>query len=119
MLPENAVVELGMVHENIGYTYLQAENALDAAIEHYNQAVKFKKQAGDNYGAAKSNFNLAVALFMLAQFEHGGQYAREALRGFESLGKEAEWDVQKTRSLIARFSNDLAFKEKNDYNIVS
>ncbi len=108
-LPENAMAELGMVHENIGYAYLQTENALDIAVGHYNQAVKFKKQVGDNYGAAKSNFNLAVALFMLAQFEPGRHFAREALGGFESLGKEAEWDVQKTRGLLARFSNPLAF----------
>jgi hypothetical protein len=105
LLPEDAAAELGNVHETIGYLYLQAENMLDAALEHYDLAIKYKEQVQDIYGAARARFNVAVALFLLARFEKGHQYALEALRGFEALGAEGEGEAQKIRGLIAKFTN--------------
>jgi hypothetical protein len=105
LLPEEAHGELGFIHETIGHLYFQSANAVDTALEHYDQAIHHKEQAQDGYGAAKASFNAAVALFLLTRFELGRGYALRALSGFEALGATGAEDVQKTRGLLAKFTS--------------
>jgi hypothetical protein len=105
LFPEEAHADLGFIHETIGYLYIQAANAVDTALKHYDQAIHCKELAQDGYGAAKASFNAAVPLFLLTRFELGHRYALRALKGFEALGSAGARDVQKTRGLIAKFTS--------------
>ena len=89
--------------EMLGYLYLQSEGMTVEAIARYDQAIALFEASADLPAAQRARFNLAVALFLLAQFEPARAYTLAALRGFEALGPAYSQDVQKARRLLARF----------------
>ena len=55
---------------------------------------------GNLYGAAQTRFNVAVALAQVGRLEDALDYARAALRNFESFGDRAAEMIERTRGLV-------------------
>ena len=102
MFPSNAVNDLAVTHNQLGNIYSDVGD-LDRALSHYRESIRYKEAASNLYGAAKTRFNVAVALIAVAgHFADALEYAYAALRNFETYGEgAAEW-IQRTQRLIAR-----------------
>jgi tetratricopeptide (TPR) repeat protein len=99
LLPEDAVGDLAVVHNQLGQAYREAGD-LDRALPHYQKAIRYREAQGNLFGAAETRFNVALALASAGLFADALAYAEEALRGFASYGERAGADVAKTRRLI-------------------
>jgi tetratricopeptide (TPR) repeat protein len=111
MIPEDTVNELAVVHNQLGNIY-DAGGDLDRALGHYREAIRYEEMQGDVYGAGQTRFNVAVALADARRFGDALEYAKAALRNFESYGPRAAADIQKGRGLIAKIKKDLAEQGK-------
>lgn len=103
LLSESEAAERGGLHEMIGYLYLQSQGMLEPAIEQYDEAIGVKRQVGDVAGASRAQFHLAVALFLISQFEKSRAYGEAALAGFEAMGLEGLGEAAKVRRFLEKF----------------
>jgi tetratricopeptide (TPR) repeat protein len=103
LLPEDQLSELGSLQETIGLLYLQSEGMLETAVDFYDQAIETRQQASDLPGAARAGYNLAVALFLLNDFERSRTYAQAALQVYEGLASESVIEAQKVHGFLSRF----------------
>jgi tetratricopeptide (TPR) repeat protein len=69
---------------------------------HYREAIRYCEEAGDFYHAAQACYNVALAFAQSGRFADALEYARAALRHFETYGDDAAQDVEETRQLITR-----------------
>jgi tetratricopeptide (TPR) repeat protein len=99
LLPEDAVDDLAVTHNQLGNVYHEAGD-LDSALPHYQKAIRYREAQGNLFGAARARFNVALALASVGRFADALAYAEEALRGFASYGERAGDKVAKTRGLI-------------------
>jgi tetratricopeptide (TPR) repeat protein len=99
LTPENAINYLAVVHGQLGNIYGDAGD-LDQALAHYRQSIRYKESAGDLYGAAQIQYNVAVTLKRRGRFPDAKEYALAALRNFQTYGEAAKDEVLKTRKLI-------------------
>ncbi|MEM8932688.1 MAG: tetratricopeptide repeat protein [Acidobacteriota bacterium] len=84
--------QLGLIYSSAGHT--------DRAVAHYRESIRYHEAQGDVYGASQARFNVAVTLAQAGRLHDALEYARAALRGFESFGeREADW-IQRTRQVI-------------------
>jgi len=91
LTPPDAVDDLAVTHNQLGLIYADAGD-LDRALHHYREAVRYTEAAGNLYQAAKIRFNVAVALAQSDRLVDAMDYARAALRGFQTLGDSATAD---------------------------
>jgi tetratricopeptide (TPR) repeat protein len=103
LLPEGELKEQGGLYETIGLLYLQSEGMLETARDFYDQAIEANRQAGNSAGAARASYNLAVALFLLNDFERSRAYAETALQIYDSLAPDGVIEAHKVRGFLARF----------------
>ena len=75
---------------------------LERALQHYQESIRHAESASEFYGAAQTRFNVALALFYVSRFDDAREYARTALRNFQTFGASAKDDVLKTLDLIAK-----------------
>lgn len=106
LLPEGELSEQGSLQETIGLLYLQSEGMLETAVNFYEQAMESKQQASDLPGAARTGYNLAVALFLLNEFERSRTYAQAALQIYEGLAADGAIEAQKVRGFLGRFPGE-------------
>jgi tetratricopeptide (TPR) repeat protein len=99
-LPDDAITDLAVGHNQLGVMYAQG-GAIDAALHHWQQSIRYKEQAGDRYGAGQSRFNVAVVLDQAGRTDDALLYAHAALRDFASYGSGAATEVEDTQQLIA------------------
>ncbi|NJL28228.1 MAG: tetratricopeptide repeat protein [Thermoanaerobaculia bacterium] len=97
--PADAVDELAVAHNQLGEIYRTAADT-DRAVVHYRDAIRYREKQGNVYGASNTRFNVALALAQAGRLQDALEYARAALRGFESYGESAAGDIQKTRQVI-------------------
>jgi tetratricopeptide (TPR) repeat protein len=100
LTPESAVSDLAVMHNQLGVIY-DATGDLEQALAHYRQSIRCKESAGDLYGAARTQRNVARALARGGRFPDAKEYALAALRNFQTYGEGAKNDVLETRELIA------------------
>ena len=100
LIPEDAIADLGAIHDLLGYTYTRADD-VDQALEHYQKSIRYLEAAGEAHRAAFARCNVAATLGLQGCFADAKEYALAALRGFDSFGGGAKDDVAKTRELIA------------------
>jgi tetratricopeptide (TPR) repeat protein len=100
LAPENAIDVLAVVHHQLGAIY-HAAGDLDQALAHYRHSIRYSESAGDLYGAAQTQRNVARALLLRGRFPDAKEYALAALRNFQTYGEGAKDDVLDTRELIA------------------
>jgi tetratricopeptide (TPR) repeat protein len=100
LTPENAIDHLAAMHHQLGNIY-DAAGDLDEAMAHYRQSISYSESAGDLYGAAQTQRNVALALVQRGRFPDAKEYALAALRNYQTYGEGAKDDVLKTLELIA------------------
>ena len=105
-LPEDAVDELAVAHGSLGIIYSDAVDQ-STALAHFSRAIRYREIQGDAHSASLTRRNIAVTLVGAGRLEDALEYARTALRGFESYGDSAADDIQKTRHLIEIISRQL------------
>ena len=91
---------LGSLYTDVG----QVDQALDC----YRKSVGYRLAADDQWGAAETRYNAAVALRRADRNRDALRWAEAALRDFEGLGPAATEDVGRTSSLIADIKEDIA-----------
>jgi tetratricopeptide (TPR) repeat protein len=99
MLPEQAVTDRGVTHNQLGLIFSEIGN-IDLAFDHYRQSIRYREQAGDTFGAGQTRFNVALVLLRAGRLADARSYAMAALANFESFGNRAADDIQKTQRLI-------------------
>ena len=107
LLPENAVNDLAVTHNQLGAIHGDAGD-IDRALSHYRKTIGFDESAGNRYGAGQTRFNVALALADSGRLADAREYARAALRDFEPYGAGAAADVEKANRLIAEIEQRMA-----------
>lgn len=98
--PNSDVTGRSVIHAQLGEIYARVGD-LDRALPHYQEAVHYEEQKANVYGAAKIRFNVSAELWRAKRFADALEYARAALRSFETFGARAAKDIERTRTLIA------------------
>jgi tetratricopeptide (TPR) repeat protein len=105
LTPVDAVGQLAIIHNSLG-AVLNDARELDRALPHYRESIRYYEAAGNPYGAAKTRYNVALALLQANRFADAMEYAKAALRNFQTFGAGAADWVQKTLNLIAEIDKD-------------
>ncbi|MEM9294120.1 MAG: tetratricopeptide repeat protein [Acidobacteriota bacterium] len=105
-IPADVVDDLATIHNQLGNVYHTAVKT-DRAVEHYREAIRYREAQGNVYGASQTRFNVALALAQAGRPHDGLEYARAALRGFESFGERAADKIQQTRQLTEAIEKKL------------
>jgi tetratricopeptide (TPR) repeat protein len=100
MFPANAPDRLAVTYNALGTIYGDVGD-FDRALPHYREAIRFFDMMGDLYRAAGTRFNVALALMQVGRLSDAAEYARAALRNFETYGQAAAADIQNTQQLLA------------------
>jgi len=104
--PENAVNNLAVTHNQLGNIYDDAGD-LDRALPHYRDAIRYAESGNNLYEAARTRLNVAVALMNAGRLSDAVEYARAALRNFETYGQAAAAEIQKTQQLLAKIEQAM------------
>lgn len=96
LLPEDAVNDRAVTENQLGAIYADAGD-LDRALPHYRECIRLDESAGNPFGAAQTRFNVAVCLARAGRFAD----ARAALRNYETFGRRAAAEIEKTKGLLA------------------
>ena len=104
--PADAVADLAVTHNQLGNVYFSAGDP-DRAVAHYREAIRYRETQGNVYSASLTRRNVALALAQAGRPHDALEYARAALRGFESFEERAAADAQKTRQVIERIEKEL------------
>ena len=86
MLPEDAYMDLGIVHNQLGAAYRFSRDELDRALYHFRQACKQFALVERVADCASSRANAALVLAMMLRPEEAVAAAAEALEEFRSVG---------------------------------
>ncbi|MHC4620438.1 MAG: tetratricopeptide repeat protein [Planctomycetota bacterium] len=111
MLPADAVDGLAVVQMQLGNIYGDAGD-VNRALEHYREAIRYREMQGNLYGAGQTRYNVALDLYDAGRFTDALEYARAALRNFESYGEGAAADIAKTKKRIGQIEKGLKEKER-------
>jgi Tfp pilus assembly protein PilF len=83
-----------VIYKNIGQ--------LDAALPRYQEAIRLDDRAGNNYGAAQTRYNVALARLEADRRADALDYARATLQGLQSYGERAQRNIDEVQALIHR-----------------
>jgi tetratricopeptide (TPR) repeat protein len=106
LLPTNAVSVLGVVHHQMGAIY-QSVGDVEHSISYYRESIRYKELEGNAYGAAETKFNIGLLLLAGGNLSDAREYARAALRDYQSYGDLAVKEIKQTRELIETIEREL------------
>lgn len=106
LLPENAVNDLAVVHNQLGAIYGDIGD-FDRALSHYRDAIRYTEATGNQFQAGQIRCNVAIALLRAGRLSDARQYALAALRDFQSFGDRAEDRIAKTERLLAHIEQAI------------
>jgi tetratricopeptide (TPR) repeat protein len=109
LFPAEAVNELAVAHNQLGLIYRDG-GQIDAALHHYQEAIRYDEAAGNLYGAAQTRGNMAVVLALSGRFHDALLWAQAALRDFETQGGSAAV-ISKTNELITWINQGIAGRQ--------
>ncbi len=101
LLPADAVNDLSVTHNALGVIYMSI-GQLDTALPHDQEDIRICEGSGDHYGAARTRFNVAIALLQAHRHADALDYAHAALHGFQRYGERAQRDIDDAQALIHR-----------------
>jgi len=107
MLPSNAVDRLAVTHNQLGNIYRDAGD-LTRALSHWQETIRYFEAAGNLYNAATARRNVALALAQAGRLADAREYARAALRNFQTYGDRAAAEIQETQELIAAIEEAMS-----------
>ncbi|MGE0082806.1 MAG: CHAT domain-containing protein [Desulfococcaceae bacterium] len=96
----NAVNLLMSAHNTLGLIYDKTGNN-DQSVSHYMKSIQFAEIAENYYDAGFTRYNIAVTLMQSGRIADALDYARAALRNFETYGNRAAADIENAKGLIA------------------
>ncbi len=99
LLPADAVNDLFVTHGQLGSIYKNI-GGIDAAMPHYQEAIRLSGNSGDHYRAAETRHNVALALLQAGRRADALDYARAALRGYQRYGERAQRDIEQAQAMI-------------------
>ena len=100
LLPTGAVDSVAVAHNSLGSIWGEAGH-VDRALHHYRESIRFKEASSNRYAASLTRFNIATLCARANRLPDAREYARAALRGFETYGDSAAADIAKTKELLA------------------
>jgi tetratricopeptide (TPR) repeat protein len=100
MMPSDAVDALAAYHNELGIIWKEAKQT-EQAVAHYREAIRYKEQAGNFYGAATTRLNVAIAYAQAGHLDDALLFARAALHILEQFGSAAADPVAQGQQLIA------------------
>ncbi|MDM8557354.1 CHAT domain-containing protein [Candidatus Parabeggiatoa sp. HSG14] len=106
LLPDHAVNDLAVTHNALGVIYKNAGD-LEQAMYHYREDIRYDEMAGNIYGAGVTRRNVAIALANANCLPDALEYARAALRNYQSYPQGAEEWIQGTEGLIEEILNRI------------
>ncbi|MEQ9356376.1 CHAT domain-containing protein [Coleofasciculus chthonoplastes] len=106
LLPQNAVKDLAVAHNQIG-NICRSAGDLNRAFWNYRETIRYEEAQGNLYGAANSRFNIALVLTQDSRFDEALLYAQAALCNFQIFGDRAAADIQDTKQLITLIEQSL------------
>ncbi|RKZ71978.1 MAG: hypothetical protein DRR19_32270 [Candidatus Parabeggiatoa sp. nov. 1] len=106
LLPDNTMNDLAVVHNQLGIIYYEVGD-LEPALYHYRKAIHYFETAGYIYRAGITRRNVAAALVDANRFHDALEYARAALRNFQSYPQGTEEFIQRTEGLIEQILNRI------------
>ena len=101
LFPADDAEDLGITHNQLGNIYEEAGDTR-RAMDHYQQAIRFKEARSDIYGAGPTRYNIAVLLGNDSRPGDALHYARAALHDFQRTGPGAAQQTAITRDLITQ-----------------
>jgi tetratricopeptide (TPR) repeat protein len=99
LLPENAIKDRAVGEGQLGNIYDDA-GKLDRSLHHYRECIHLFESVGDIHSAAKNRSNVARTLARAGRLADAREYARAALRNYETYGSRAAAEIEKTRDLL-------------------
>lgn len=109
VLPLNALIELTASHSNLGNVYMYA-GLYDEALRHFQEAVRYADESGNEYYAAKSRQNIAAGLANAGRLSDAFKYACSAREKFEACGPSGVNGAQETQIMISKLEEALRAK---------
>lgn len=76
--------------------------AIDRAMAHSRESIRYEEIQGNLYGAAQTRFNVAFHLANARRLVDSRDYARAASRNFKTYGDAAADQIQKTERFLAQ-----------------
>ena len=107
MLPENAINDLAVMHNQLGNTYGNLAD-FDRALRHWREAIRYKEMSGDEYEADMIRHNVGMSFMLAGRGAEALEYARAALRNFETFGDRAAANIKKAQELIEWIESQYA-----------
>jgi tetratricopeptide (TPR) repeat protein len=109
LIPASAIEDLATVHNRLGLIYDHYDHAslLEAALHHFQEAIRQWERAGNRHGAAQAHENLARALAGRGRLDEARTWAQAALRDYESYGERAPADIDKMRQLLDQIDQTI------------
>jgi len=107
LTPSNAADALAVTHNQLGIIYAEAKD-FDRALPHWRKSIRYEEMQGNLYGAARTRFNVAVALARAGRLADAREYALAALRNYQTYGERAAEDIQRTQGLIAEIEQEMS-----------
>ena len=108
-VPETAITDRGVMHNQLGNIYGEAGD-IDHALRHYQQDIRYSEEAGDQFGAGETRYNVALALLDAGRLDDARAYAEAALANYQTFGERAAAEIQRTERLIAAIDKAAAEK---------
>jgi tetratricopeptide (TPR) repeat protein len=99
LTPASAIDHVATVHNSLGLIYDHA-GRLEAALHHFQEAIRHRERARNRHGAGQVRENLARALAGRGRLGEARTWAQAALRDYESYGEHARADIDKMRQLL-------------------
>jgi tetratricopeptide (TPR) repeat protein len=107
LLPNTAVRDLHATHDSLANIYAQI-GKIENALQHYQRAIQYAKEAEDPYLAAKTRHNAGFALLRVGRLGDARAYAEAALSDYRQFGNRAPDEMRGTQALIARINAEIA-----------
>jgi tetratricopeptide (TPR) repeat protein len=111
LLPDNAVNDLAVTHNQLGNTYINVGD-IDRALPHFRKCIRYDEASGNQYGAAQARSNVAIALLQSDRLSDARQYALAARRDYQSYGDRAADEIAQTEQLLAHIEQAIQEQEK-------
>jgi len=110
LTPTSAVNHLAVTHNQLGILYA-AGGQLDRSLVHSRKSIAYKEAAGDRFGTAQTQENIAVDMARVGRLEEALDYAHGALKNYEHYGDRAAAELEKTREVIAAIEQARKFSQ--------
>lgn len=107
LTPPDAIRDLAVTHNHLGNVY-KYTGLLDVAMDHYRTAIRYEEASGDRYGAATIRRNAAGALEVYGRLEDALEWARAALRDYQSYGDRARDQAAEVHQFIDSIQQAMA-----------